>query len=124
MKDSMKWFSARWPHAFLGSAVALALVSMAMTDRSERQDDKRTAKAVPVALALDDKPVERDGKFGVSFAPLVKKIAPSVVKVTTTTKAKETSLRNGPGFDNPWLRRFFGDEDGPNLPQPRGMPRQ
>jgi serine protease Do len=40
----------------------------------------------------------------------VKQVAPSVVKITTTTKARKVAANAGefPGFDNPMFRQFFG----------------
>jgi S1-C subfamily serine protease len=48
-----------------------------------------TQKA-PLQIREDDNPLVRDGKDGTSFAPIVQKVAPSVVKVFVTMKAKAT----------------------------------
>jgi serine protease Do len=59
---------------------------------------------------VDDSPVQREGKPVTSLAPVVKHVAPSVVKVFTTTKAKQSSGRAPSFFDDPMFRRFFGDD--------------
>jgi len=54
----------------------------------------------------------RDAKAGVSYAEVVKKVMPSVVKVEITTAAKETSM-DTPGLpNNPRSRQFFGNPFG------------
>ncbi|MDE1171401.1 MAG: Do family serine endopeptidase [Verrucomicrobium sp.] len=46
-----------------------------------------------------------------SFAPIVKKVAPSVVTVFTTKKVKEQDVRN-PFMGDPFFQRFFGNMPG------------
>jgi serine protease Do len=72
-----------------------------------------------VAIKRDSQPVTRTADT--SFAPVVKRVAPAVVKITTETKAKRVSMRGNrafrgqqlpPGFeDNPLFRQFFGAPD-------------
>jgi serine protease Do len=64
-------------------------------------------------LKTDESSVSRTDRLPASFAPIVKKVAPSVVKVVTSGKAK-MDPRNplGEGIDDPFLRRFFGIPDG------------
>ena len=52
-----------------------------------------------------------------SFAPLVREVAPAVVSITTSRVA-QTTRRNDPFFDDPFFRHFFGDLG------PFGRPRQ
>ena len=112
----------RVPLALAAAALLVAGATAAVTGKSEAKDDTKTA---PARVALDQRPVSRDVKLGTSFAPIVKKVAPSVVKVTTSTKAKQTSLPDMPGFDNPFFRRFFGDEsDGRGSRRQYNIPRQ
>jgi serine protease Do len=69
---------------------------------------------------------------GMSFAPIVKKVAPSVVRVAVMSKARLTANEEGSGGwglpdlpNNPFFRRFFGDEFGNGSPrQPMRMPPQ
>ena len=54
-------------------------------------------------------PVNRDARLGTSFAPIVKKVAPSVVNIYSTRFIKERQLRN-PMFNDPIFRQFFGNQ--------------
>lgn len=67
-------------------------------------------------IVVDNSALQRDGKFTTSFAPIIKKAAPSVVTIFATRTLKARDLRNNPLFDNPWFRQFF-DEQG----EPRGQ---
>jgi serine protease Do len=87
----------------LSGGILLGLAATAVRGGHE----KASLKTQPICLVVDDKPVARDGKAGVSFAPLVKKVAPSVVKVFTTAKAKPGTQLELPGFELP--RPFFGE---------------
>jgi serine protease Do len=83
---------------------------------------KEHAKPAPVKLTVNDKPVSRE--TGVtSFAPVVKKVSPSVTKVYVTAAVKNVSHQLPDEFaNNPWLRRFFGDDfNGQfrNMPAPK-----
>jgi serine protease Do len=72
-----------------------------------------------VSVKRDSAPVNRGTLETASFSSVVKRVAPSVVKITTTTKAKKVAI-NGqqfPGFDNPMFRQFFGGRM-PELQQP------
>jgi serine protease Do len=54
-------------------------------------------------------PVNRDARLGTSFAPIVKKVAPSVVNIYSTRFVKERPLRN-PMLNDPLFRQFFGNQ--------------
>ena len=71
---------------------------------------KDSAKPAPVKLSVSEKPVSRE--TGVtSFAPVVKKVTPSVVKVYVTATVKNASHQLPDEFsNNPFFRRFFGDD--------------
>ena len=116
MKTTIKQLATRLPILLLGGALLVAGATVATTVKPDPQDQ---SKATPAGLVVNDQPVSREGKFTGSFAPVVKKVAPSVVKVFTTTKVKQASLPDFPGFDNPFFRRFFGDE----FSQPGRQPR-
>ena len=77
----------------------------------------------PAQLQIDDSPPFRDVKLATSFAPIVKKAAPSVVSIFTTKKVANFRLEQTfPFFDDPMFRRFFGEppRDGSRQrPQPR-----
>jgi len=62
-----------------------------------------------VELRRDERPVNRSGLEAASFSAVVKRVAPSVVKVTTATKARRTAAPGlPPGIDHPLMRPFFG----------------
>src|ERR1022692_4034092 len=63
-----------------------------------------TAKAI--SLIVDDRPLPTDLKLNSSVAPIVKKVAPSVVKIEIKIGAKETPNIGIP--DDPFFRQFFG----------------
>ena len=68
----------------------------------------------PPKLIIQDTPLSRDVRAGTSFAPVVKKVAPSVVNIYSTMTIHE---RANPLFNDPFFRRFFGGGD--SGPQPR-----
>ena len=123
MRTPFKIVVDRLPYFVLGGALLVAGATAAVTTKSDPKDE---ARITAVKLAVDERPLSREGKIGVSFAPVVKKVAPSVVKITTSTKAKQAAMPDLP--DNPFFRRFFGDEfdqRGPrrqyNLPRQHGL---
>ena len=86
----------------LGAALALAGATVAFTEGP-------AAKTVALDIPLDQRPVAREQGGRNSFAPVVKKVTPAVVKIVTKTKAQNTSFSGPPGMDD-MLRRFFGDD--------------
>ena len=102
----VKWVS-RLRLALLGGALIVAGSSVAFNRLAEAKPD---AKAPPVRLVVSETPLPRDGKISTSFAPVVKKVAPGVVKVFTTTKVKHVSQPFPPSMEDPFFRRFFGED--------------
>ena len=80
------------------------------------------------AVKVDPAPVTAKPGTLTSFAPIVEKVAPSVVTISTSRNMKNqlNQLRNNPLFNDPMFRRFFGipdpneDSDTPPAPQRRG----
>ena len=62
----------------------------------------------PPAFNVSATPIDRDARLGTSFAPIVKKVAPSVVNIYSTRFVKERLVRN-PMFNDPFFRQFFGN---------------
>ncbi len=62
----------------------------------------------PVAIKRDPQPVNRGPMESASFSSVVKRVGPSVVKITTNTKPRRVAQQLPPGFDNPMFRQFFG----------------
>ena len=74
------------------------------------------AKANPAPkLNIQETPINRDLKAATSVAPVVKKVAPSVVNIYSTVTVRE---RPNPLMNDPFFRRFFGDDSGGQT-QPR-----
>jgi serine protease Do len=119
MKQTASHSVSWWRAARLGATALSVVTALAFTPVVRAKDN---SKAPPVRLEVNDAPVARDGRFATSFAPLVKKVAPSVVKVFVTAKAKPTAL-SGQGRSD--LRRFFGEgESGPESARPFRGPNQ
>ncbi|MBI5770641.1 MAG: DegQ family serine endoprotease [Verrucomicrobia bacterium] len=73
-----------------------------------------------LGLKRDDQPVSRGALERASFSDVVKRVSPSVVKITTQTKAKRVPVggQQFPGFDDPTFRQFFGGR----VPEMRSEP--
>ncbi len=102
MKDSRKHFALarRRPGLFLMAGLALVASGSAFA-----KDHKKAA------VILDPRPLPAAaGKLAVSYAPVIKKTAPSVVNVFTTKIIRRTPSREQMPFRNdPFFRHFFGD---------------
>ncbi len=123
MKPNLTRLIPHLPRLALTTLALLAIASIAASDKAAEKKDP--AKATAVSLAVSDRPVARDGKFGFSFAPVVKKVAPSVVKITATVKGREVRSQEFlPGLDDPMLRRFFGENSRGNGRTFRTPPQQ
>jgi serine protease Do len=66
-------------------------------------------KGAGPAIKVEATPVNRDAKLGASFAPVVKKAAPSVVNIYSTHIVHERLMRN-PLLNDPFFRQFFGGQ--------------
>lgn len=82
-----------------------------------------------VSVKVDEKPVisSAASPLGASYAPIVKRVAPSVVKVVVAEKAKSLPVAELPPFFNhPGFREFFGEDLGRQFGgrSGRGMTRQ
>ncbi|HEY5910864.1 MAG TPA: trypsin-like peptidase domain-containing protein, partial [Verrucomicrobiae bacterium] len=118
MKRLFQPVSNRVSALALGSALVLAGSALAFT-----QKPKAESFSPP---AVDERPITREVGGRTSFAPVVKKVTPGVVKVFTTTKVHNMAY-NGPSQDmDDLFRRFFGEQI-PNGRMPRRqmeIPRQ
>jgi len=118
MKRIFNRLSSRFGAVALGGAVALAGSALAFSQKPKAED----FNAPPV----DERPLTREVGGHNSFAPVVKRVAPGVVKVFTTTKVHNTSFNGPTGDMDDLFRRFFGDSyQGRMTPRRNGeMPRQ
>jgi len=77
-------------------------------------------------VKIDPAPVSRQAGVITTFAPVVEKVAPSVVQISTSKNIKPGSRAGDNGrnrlFEDPMFRRFFGlpdpDEEGDDTPTP------
>ncbi|MGA2030551.1 MAG: hypothetical protein ABSG87_10830, partial [Verrucomicrobiota bacterium] len=70
---------------------------------------KETGPAPQVNLKVEPGPLIRDSKLGTSFAPVVQRVAPSVVNIYSTT-----FTRDGSTSVDPLVRQFFGNQSDNN----------
>ena len=104
--------------AFLAVVASLAIAAKQPGEKESGDKPGALTKNPPITLSVDEHSVSRDTRLGTSFAPVVKKVSPAVVRVFTSTKPKFSSMPDNPGFENPFFRRFFG-EDAEEAPQGR-----
>jgi serine protease Do len=75
-----------------------------------------------VTLNVDDAALVRESKLSASFAPVVERVAPSVVNVFSTKMVRNPFGRDmRPLLNDPLFRRFFGEQFGDG--SPRAAPR-
>lgn len=117
MKTTIQRYTPRLRLTVLLGAFLIAVSSLAV---SRMVQAKEGSKSAPVHLNVSETPIARDGKISTSFAPVVKKVAPSVVKVFTTTKMKMPDYSQSPLWNDPFFRRFFGDDLGDGRSRRRG----
>jgi serine protease Do len=124
MKLILKGMGNRFAALALGGAIVAAGSALAFSQKP---------KAASLNVPVDEHPITREAGGRNSFAPVVKKVTPAVVKIVTEARIHNTSM-SGPGSQpdmDDLMRRFFGDNfDGRMMPgTPRGqhnyrMPRQ
>ena len=120
MKNTIQSTLRRVPRAVLSTALVAVLTSLALAAKQgDKEEGPPPNRKAPVTLTVDERAINREGKNLTSFSPVVKKVAPSVVRVFTSTKAKYSSTQEMPGFDNPFFRRFFGEDPEESVPNNR-----
>src|SRR5215813_4026525 len=103
-------FRGRWP------CVLLLLQTLLVVPGLCGEPTSRT-NITPPELKLDDSALKGDLKARTSFAPVIKKVAPSVVNIYSTLTIRERGPN--PLYEDPMLRRFFGDQFGEQRSRPR-----
>ncbi len=101
-----KFSSLFRPLPILGVCGALVLAGSVLAFESKPDNPQGTAKVLNIPL--DKTPIKQGVEPG--FAPIVKKVAPAVVKVVVTEKAANLADQQGPGFEDPFWRHFFGPQ--------------
>ena len=110
MKEEHSDLKSRLTTVAVGSLVVLACLIVAGAEKL-----KTDSPAVSARPLVDDKPPVREVSAHFSFAPIVKKVSPGVVKVVVTSKAQTTSFSGEPGADDFW-RHFFGNQPNGRFP--------
>src|SRR5580658_9553191 len=87
----------------LGGSIMAATCAVVLTVHASDQ----SSKAKTLGLVVDNRPLANDVKISTSFAPIVKKVVPSVVKVEVRIPGKEAEMP-----DNPLFRQLFGGQFG------------
>ena len=85
----------------LGGSLLAATCAVVLTVHAGDQG----SKAKSLGLVVDNRPLTPEVKISTSFAPIVKKVLPSVVKVEVKIPGKETEMALP---DDPMFRQFFG----------------
>ncbi len=104
----------------LGGALVIGLSGLAFA-RFEKANQAPAAKLTRVGLSINTDAPQRENTGGIvtSFAPVVKSVAQSVVKVNIKTKAREIAVPQMPFNDDDIFRRFFGGGNQRTLRVPR-----
>jgi serine protease Do len=104
----------------VGAVIALAGAPMVVVTAADRDADVERA----IHVKLDTTPLPRPSGGELSYAPVVKLVTPSVVKVVVRENGKEVEgWGGGSPMEDPMFRWFFGP-NGPNNNQERRMWRQ
>jgi S1-C subfamily serine protease len=85
----MKHIPEKIAAAILSGALLAGGVAVVSTVRAGEQSP---AKAKSISLVVDDRPLPADLKLNSSLAPIVKKVAPSVVKASLRQPDSERSV--------------------------------
>jgi serine protease Do len=94
--------------------------------RTHAADREKAIGNPPPRIVLNTNALPKDTRGITSFAPVVKRVAPSVVTIYSTKTVRQNLGMNP--FDDPIFRRFFGvppdeEEDGAPAPGPGPGPR-
>ena len=107
MKTTTNSFHKRLAAFGLAGVVVTAGAAIGLAQASDP-----TTKTEAPNLPLQETSVARDGLPRGSFAPIVDKVSPAVVKIEVTA-TKDVQMEGPPGFDNPFFQQFFGGQGGP-----------
>jgi serine protease Do len=122
MRKILGNFNIRLLALGLGAAALVAGSALAVS-----HTDTAKPKAAPASarVEVDESPLPRAAGPYASFAPIVKKVAPGVVKIVVTSKVTNMSMPEGFSPNDPFWRHFFGDQGGRQMPNRQlNTPRQ
>ena len=117
MKAVLKSVTSRVTVLGLSGVLALAGSALAFT-----QVSKEKPRKVAINVPVDESAISRDGLPRGSYAPVVQKVVPAVVKIETSGTIQNAAMQSPPGFDDPFWRHFFGDQFGQAFPRGRMAP--
>ncbi len=107
----MKVFGILWkPLPIVGVCAALVLAGSVLA--FENKPDNSQGVGIALSIPLDKTPIKQSVERG--FAPIVKKVAPAVVKVVVTEKPANVPDQQGPESNDPFWRYFFGPQMTPH----------
>jgi serine protease Do len=118
------------PAAEKKSAPAKNKAAAEKKNDGDKKSAEAKAKGAPLKLTFDSKPINRESSDRVSYAPIVKRTAASVVYVYSSKRVRTPDYSSL--FNDPRFRRFFDalpgmprgeDGEGPTIPNPRNTPR-
>lgn len=110
LSNSMKTPSRSGRSLIAASLLALATGGLTWSVTNAVADNATHPK---VTVKVDDQGITRENPDSGSYAPIIKKVAPSVVKVEVTERAKDIPSSELPPFlQDPAFRQFFGDQFG------------
>lgn len=103
LRTDISNFASRARLTLLAGGLAIAVSTMAFTSWPSKPESARA----DVKFVVDDRPLNTEGIQAGSFAPVVKKVAPSVVQISVSGKARNPHPQIP--MDDPFFRRFFGE---------------
>jgi serine protease Do len=114
----MKWnHKTRVAELTFGVAIALTVLAQA--------PPLAAASTNPlVMLKVDEQGISPDLRARTSFAPVIKKVSPSIVNIYSTMTIRGGGQMRNPFLEDPFLRRFFGGDDNDENPRPRARKAQ
>lgn len=97
------------PNTFRRNATRLASSALLLGGLIAGLHAAQADAQAPLSLKLDQTPIQHGLLEPSSYASIVKRVSPSVVKITVETKAHLVEGNsNFPGLDDPFFRHFFG----------------
>jgi serine protease Do len=95
----------------LHGAVVMLIAALICLPLTSWAKPPQTAPATnpPPKLKVDESPLRTEVKAATSFAPVIKKVVPSVVNIESTVTIRERAM---PFLSDPMWRRFFGEDSG------------
>ena len=125
MKAQSKPIWKRLPFLAWGGVIAAATVTLAIEQTGIKSDDSSAkTEKTSASATVDEKSAGRSGGLTTSFAPVVKKVSPSVVRVYTTTKSKIVESPEGFLPEDPFGWFFGPNRRGRGLYREMPVPRQ